>query len=193
MNAQQAGAALAGSVDATGNVIAAASFFEDDDCATDVAAIVKMAQNLFLPVIVILIATYKEKLLAWYDSRHNNGEDTEAQEDPKKEENKSEQDGLIKRMWNAFPKFIFGYLLLSIAMSAVRGYVTKDDDEFNRFMTLMRQTGNWWFALGFVGVGLATNIAELCKKTALGKVLLFVTFAEILDFVTTFGVAALVY
>merc|ERR1712217_184476 len=65
MSKLAAGAARAGSVDATGNVIAAAAMLDDED-AEEMAALVKMAHNMFLPVIVIIISAMKEQVFAWH-------------------------------------------------------------------------------------------------------------------------------
>jgi uncharacterized membrane protein YadS len=59
-------------------------------------------------------------------------------------------------LWNKFPKFILGFLLISLA--ATLGIFTKAQ------MTDLANLSRWAFLLTFAGVGLQTNIRELRKQ-----------------------------
>ena len=59
-------------------------------------------------------------------------------------------------LWNKFPKFVLGFLLISFA--ATLGVFTKAQ------MTDIANLSRWAFLLTFAGVGLQTNIRELRKQ-----------------------------
>ncbi len=59
-------------------------------------------------------------------------------------------------LWNKFPKFVLGFLLISLA--ATLGMFTKGQ------MTDIANLSRWAFLLTFAGVGLQTNIRELRKQ-----------------------------
>jgi uncharacterized integral membrane protein (TIGR00698 family) len=59
-------------------------------------------------------------------------------------------------LWEKFPKFVLGFLLISLA--ATLGVFTKAQ------MTDVANLSRWAFLLNFAGVGLQTNIRELRKQ-----------------------------
>lgn len=59
-------------------------------------------------------------------------------------------------LWNKFPKFVLGFLLISLA--ATLGAFTKAQ------VTDIANLSRWAFLLTFAGVGLQTNIGELRKQ-----------------------------
>jgi uncharacterized integral membrane protein (TIGR00698 family) len=74
-------------------------------------------------------------------------------------------------LWNKFPKFVLGFLLVSLLVS----FHTFSKDEITSLANLSR----WAFLLTFAGVGLRTNFREMMKQGlrpfivgALGEVLI---------------------
>ena len=59
-------------------------------------------------------------------------------------------------LWNKFPKFVLGFLLISLA--ATLGAFTKAQ------AADIANLSRWAFLLTFAGVGLQTNIGELRKQ-----------------------------
>jgi uncharacterized integral membrane protein (TIGR00698 family) len=61
-------------------------------------------------------------------------------------------------LWRKFPKFILGFLLISLL--ATVGFFTKPQ------LTALGNLSRWAFLLTFAGVGLRTNLRELSKQGA---------------------------
>lgn len=61
-------------------------------------------------------------------------------------------------LWKKFPKFILGFLLISLLASI--GFFTKPQS------VALRNLSRWAFLLTFAGVGLRTNLRELRKQGA---------------------------
>lgn len=182
LSAIQSGAAMAGSLDGTGNVVAAAALL-DDVAAAKVAVLVKMSQNLYLPLIIVLISGYKDRLLEHWQQGCPMEEGAQVPCDNVAET----RTPFLVKMWDGLPKFIVGYVLLGAGFSIFRSLMP--DPAFVRMQEMTRGTSEWWFCIGFVSVGLSTNINALRKRMSLGKVLAFAVLAEIIDFAMTFAVA----
>jgi uncharacterized membrane protein YadS len=90
-------------------------------------------------------------------------------------------------LWQKFPKFVLGFLLISALASAQ--VFTKDQ------LTSLANLSRWAFLLTFAGVGLRTNFRDMCKQGvrpfvvgALGEVAIsLVTLAMVLVAGRTFG------
>jgi len=61
-------------------------------------------------------------------------------------------------LWNKFPKFVLGFLLISVLASI--GFFTRPQ------ITAIGNLSRWAFLLTFAGVGLRTNLRELGKQGA---------------------------
>ena len=61
-------------------------------------------------------------------------------------------------MWSKFPKFVLGFLLISLL--ATLSVFTKPQ------LTALSNLSRWAFLLTFAGVGLRTNLRELGKQGA---------------------------
>ena len=61
-------------------------------------------------------------------------------------------------LWQKFPKFVLGFLLISLLASV--GFFTKPQ------LTAVGNLSRWAFLLTFAGVGLRTNLRELSKQGA---------------------------
>lgn len=147
------GAWIGGTVDATGAVAAAGAFIGPK--ALEVATVIKMIQNVLIGVTAFCVALY-------WTTKIDVGE--------------NEHVGLIE-IWNRFPKFVIGFLTVSIVMSILSANVAPYgamlvDQGTNRVSVPLR---GWFFALAFVSIGLTTNFRELGKYFKGGKpVILYV-------------------
>ena len=147
------GAWIGGTVDATGAVAAAGAFIGPK--ALEVATVIKMIQNVLIGVTAFCVALY-------WTTKIDVGE--------------NEHVGRIE-IWNRFPKFVIGFLTVSIVMSILSANVAPYgamlvDQGTNRVSVPLR---GWLFALAFVSIGLTTNFRELGKYFRGGKpVILYV-------------------
>lgn len=142
------GAWIGGTIDATGSVAAAGAFLGPK--ALQVAATIKMIQNVLIGVTAFCVAMY------WCTKVDcAEGQQVSAME-----------------IWNRFPKFVIGFLAVSIICSVVSGNLGGD------LATAMIDKGvvsvakafrGWMFALAFVSIGLATNFRDLAKYFKGGK------------------------
>lgn len=147
------GAWIGGTVDATGAVAAAGAFIGPK--ALEVATVIKMIQNVLIGVTAFCVALY-------WTTKVDVGE--------------NEHVGIME-IWNRFPKFVIGFLTVSIIMSILSANVAPYsamlvDQGTNRVSVPLR---GWFFALAFVSIGLTTNFRELGKYFKGGKpVILYV-------------------
>ena len=149
------GAWIGGTVDATGAVAAAGAFIGPK--ALQVAATVKMIQNVLIGVTAFCVALY------WCTK-------VDAQAC-------GQRVGAIE-IWHRFPKFVIGFLAVSIIFSLISSGLGADfgkmlvDNGTNKVSVPLR---GWFFGLAFVAIGLTTNFRELGKYFKGGKpVILYV-------------------
>lgn len=133
-------------VDNTAEATATGALYSD--VAGKVAVLAKTARNAMIGFVVLAYAIY------WA---------------------KRGQAGIVGNkaafLWNKFPKFVLGFLLISLMVS----FHTFNKDQVTSLANLSR----WAFLLTFAGVGLRTNIREMTKQGvrpfivgALGEVLI---------------------
>ncbi len=149
------GAWMGGTIDATGAVAAAGAVLGPK--ALHVAATIKMIQNVLIGVTAFGVAVY---WCAKVDCVE--GQRVSALE-----------------IWHRFPKFVLGFLAVSIIFSLLSGSYGPD---LSRIIISNGAIGGmtsplrgWFFALAFASLGLATNFRELRHYFAGGKpVILYV-------------------
>ncbi|MBQ9407679.1 MAG: putative sulfate exporter family transporter [Desulfovibrio sp.] len=148
------GAWIGGTVDATGAVAAAGAFVGPK--AMQVAATVKMIQNVLIGVTAFCVAVYFST---------------------KVEAQAGEKVGAME-IWHRFPKFVLGFLAASIFFSWLSTSIGSDmarilvDNGTNKVAGSLR---GWFFVLAFISIGLTTNFRELAKYFKGGKpVILYV-------------------
>lgn len=154
------GAWIGGTVDATGAVAAAGAFISEK--AMYVAATIKMIQNVLIGVTAFFVAVY------WT-----------TKVEPEERGLSSRNVGLIE-IWNRFPKFVLGFIGVSIVSSLISGGLGGDlsgavvtEGLVKGISSPMR---SWCFALAFTSIGLGTNFRELAPYFKGGKpVILYVT------------------
>lgn len=142
------GAWIGGTIDATGSVAAAGAFLGPK--ALQVAATIKMIQNVLIGVTAFCVAMY------WCTKVEcNEGQQVTAME-----------------IWNRFPKFVIGFLAVSIVCSVVSGNLGNDlaTSMIDKgVVSVAKAFRGWMFALAFVSIGLATNFRELASYFKGGK------------------------
>lgn len=168
------GAWIGGTVDATGAVAAAGAFIGPK--AMQVAATVKMIQNVLIGVTAFGVAIY-------FTTR------VEARPDGRKVG--------PREIWDRFPKFVLGFLGVSIISSLIMGSLgseignaTVDRGLVGGLTSPMR---TWCFGLAFTSIGLSTNFRELAVYFKGGKPLILYVTGQSFNLCITLAMAYLMF
>lgn len=167
------GAWIGGTVDATGAVAAAGAFIGPK--ALQVAATIKMIQNVLIGVTAFCVALY------WCTRVDVDacGERVSAME-----------------IWHRFPKFVLGFLAVSIIFSITSSSLGADfgkmlvDNGTNKVSVPLR---GWFFGLSFVAIGLTTNFRELAKYFKGGKPIILYVCGQSLNLCLTLLMAWIMF
>jgi uncharacterized integral membrane protein (TIGR00698 family) len=127
-----AGAWLGGTLDTSAAVVAAGEMVSDT--ARDAAVVVKLSQNAMIGVAAFL-------LTVWWAVR---------------KDTKDKPKASLSVIWERFPKFVIGFMLVSFVFSFAlsQGLVADTRGILNGVRTI-------WFALAFISIGLETSLSGL--------------------------------
>ncbi len=150
-----AGAWFGGNIDTTAAVVGAGAMYGEE--AVRVASIVKMAQNALIGVVAFLLAVY------WVT----------------KEERTAGERPSARLIWDRFPKFVLGFVVVSVLASA--GLFSKGQV---KDITALR---NWAFTLAFIGIGWNLAFGEL-RKIGLRPLLVYLA-ATVFNTLLALGVS----
>ncbi|RAV28958.1 YeiH family protein [Sinomicrobium soli] len=169
------GAWIGGTIDATGAVVAAGAFL--GETALQVAATIKMIQNMLIGVIAFFVAYYFTR---------NSGENSATGSRLR-----------LNELWLRFPKFIIGFVGASVLVSLLyhmagdhMGEALVDRGLIRSFTKDLR---GWLFCLAFVSIGLSVNIRELRSRFSGGKPLVLYACGQALNLLLTLGIAYLMF
>ena len=166
------GAWIGGTVDATGAVAAAGAFIGPK--ALQVAATVKMIQNVLIGVTAFCVALY-------WTTKVDVGEGDKVG---------------ASEIWNRFPKFVIGFLTVSVVLSLLSANLGADfgkmlvDNGTNKVSVPLR---GWFFGLAFVAIGLTTNFRELGKYFKGGKPIILYVVGQSFNLCLTLLMAWLMF
>jgi len=167
------GAWMGGTIDSTGAVAAAGAFLGER--ALYVAATVKMIQNVLIGVIAFCVAVY---WCAKVDCAPG-------------------QQVSWMEIWWRFPKFVLGFIGASIIFSWIDAGLGKDLSSalidhgvLRGFSRLFRE---WFFALAFASIGLATDFRELKKYFKGGKPLILYVCGQSFNLILTLTMAYIMF
>jgi uncharacterized membrane protein YadS len=167
------GAWIGGTIDATGAVVAAGAFL--GDTALNVAATIKMIQNVLIGVIAFGVAVY-------FTTKVENGGNTKIG---------------LSEVWKRFPRFILGFIGASIFFSIIyemlgdgAAYTIIDQGVISGFSKNLR---GWLFCLAFVSIGLSTNFKELKHHFQGGKPLILYVCGQTLNLLLTLLMSYLMF
>lgn len=159
------GAWIGGTVDSTGAVVLAGQAL--GDLGGQVAALVKMIQNMLIGFIALAIAVFfSTKVDRAVPAGQKVG---------------------VAEIWNRFPKFILGFIFASLFFSFVM-QPTFGVDATNAVIKHLKEFQNWAFALAFTSIGLETNFKELCSQVQGGKPFQLYIVGQIFNLILTFAV-----
>lgn len=169
------GAWLGGTIDSTGAVAAAGAVLGDK--ALEVAATVKMIQNILIGVAAFGIATY------WV-----------THVEPGEEKGESGKRPGLSEIWIRFPKFILGFIAASIVFSILHGTMENGPEFVTAIIKGSSKTfRGWLFCLAFVSIGLETRVKELAKHVKGGKPVLLYLCGQTLNLILTLAMAYLMF
>ena len=166
------GAWIGGTIDATGAVAAAGAFVGPK--AMQVAATVKMIQNVLIGVTAFFVAIYFTTKV-----HRQEGEKVGAME-----------------IWHRFPKFVLGFLGVSLICSIICSNLGAEN------ATILIENGTnkvggafrgWFFALAFVAIGLTTNFRELKAYLKGGKPIILYVCGQTFNLILTLFMAWLMF
>lgn len=167
------GAWLGGTIDATGAVVAAGAFLGDK--ALNVAATIKMIQNVLIGVIAFGVAVYFATRV----------------------ENTGKARVGVGEIWRRFPKFILGFIGASIVFSLLHHFTSDASSygliEQGAIGAYSKNLRGWLFCLAFVSIGLSTNFKALKKHFTGGKPLILYLCGQALNLCLTLLMAYIMF
>lgn len=173
------GAWIGGTVDSTGAVVAAGEYL--GPVARDVAATIKMIQNIIIGVMALGVAAYWSLKV---DTSMAAEKDFSLK-------------GSLLEIWNRFPKFILGFIGASLVFSGIYAMLGVDGSKIviDKGMVngLISPLQGWLFCLAFTSIGLSTNFSELSKLFKGGKPITLYIVGKIINLGVTFGAAYLMF
>ncbi len=165
------GAWIGGTIDSTGAVAAAGAALGDR--ALEVAATVKMIQNILIGVTAFCVAVY------WvtYVERDASGSKPSLME-----------------IWIRFPKFVLGFIAASILFSILQATLVGGPEIIDAVIGGSTKTfRGWFFCLAFVSIGLETNFRQLYPYLRGGKPLVLYLCGQALNLTLTLFMAWLMF
>ena len=160
---------IGGTVDATGAVVAAGAMLGED--AGQVAAVVKMIQNILIGVVAFAVAVY---WVTTIDKKSGTGRPA------------------ITEIWTRFPKFILGFIGASVLFSFVLTPVM-GADAVTGILDLTSDFRGWFFCLALVSIGLESNIGDLWRQVGGGRPIQLYVVGQTFNLVLTFIAAYLAF
>lgn len=157
--ADVAGAWFGGNIDTTAAVIGAGTMHSE--IAQQVAAVVKLAQNVFIGIASFLLALYFSIKV-----------DNNPGERPK-----------LEVIWQRFPKFLLGFILVSI-LASLEVFTAKQ-------LELIGTWNKWAFSLAFFCIGLELSLKDL-SRLGWSPVIVFLT-ATGFNTILALGVSYLIF
>jgi len=142
------GAWMGGTIDSTGAVVAAGAMLGQE--AMNVAAVVKMIQNVMIGLLGFVVA------VLWV---------TRVDRDPHGPKPSPME------IWYRFPKFIVGFVAASVVFSFILTPAI-GDDAVDGLLKISKGLRSCFFCLAFVSIGLESSFKELGKQMAGGKPLI---------------------
>ena len=154
------GAWIGGTVDSTGAVVAAGELLGEE--AMEVATVIKLIQNVMIALIAFVIA------FLWVT----------------KIDTKSDDKPSLIQIWYRFPKFILGFVFLSILTSF---FVLPMIGE-GPLTEVLKITGSirtYLFAVAFLNIGLETNFSSIKSQISGGKPIQLYVVGQFINIVIT--------
>lgn len=166
-----AGAWLGASIDQTGNVVGAAEMVSP--VSAEVAAVTKIILNSGLGFLCVALFFCTR---SWNETE---GESTNKQ-------------SYLRMIWDKFPKFIVGYLAVCLILTAMWPSIS-DTAVGYALPRALKALSDWWFCLGFVGLGLNTAFRASTGRRHLLKCMQSYLAVNIIDMLLALGFSLLCF
>ena len=165
------GAWMGGTIDATGAVAAAGAMLGED--ALQVAATVKMIQNILIGVVAFGVALF------WVVRVERQVDGT--------------RPGAVE-IWKRFPKFIVGFIAASVVFSILYARLENGPAFVDTVIKgSTKSLRGWFFCLAFVSIGLESNFRQLASHLKGGKPLMLYAAGQTLNLCLTLLMAWLMF
>jgi uncharacterized membrane protein YadS len=165
-----AGAWLGGTIDSTGAVVAAGAFLGEK--AEQVAAVVKMIQNVLIGLLAFAVAVF------WVTRV-----DRESDPDHKPS---------LMEVWYRFPKFILGFVAASVVFSFIM-QPSLGEGVVDSILNQTKVFRGWLFCMAFVSIGLESNFKELASQLVGGKPIILYIVGQSFNIILTLLMAWLAF
>ncbi|TCT14232.1 putative integral membrane protein (TIGR00698 family) [Natranaerovirga pectinivora] len=159
------GAWIGGTVDATGAVVAASTMLGEE--AMQVAAIIKMVQNVLIGIVAFAVAAFFTTVY----EKDAEGKRTVS----------------VKEIWIRMPKFILGFIGASLVFSFII-----PGDSVSASLSVLNDYREFFFTLAFISIGLESNFKDMAKLVKGGNPLKLYLVGQTLNIVLTL-IAAIVF
>ncbi|ACB84680.1 YeiH family protein [Natranaerobius thermophilus] len=168
------GAWVGGTIDATGAVVVAASVLGQE--AVEIAATIKMIQNVLIGVIGFIIAFIWVKNSEGIENLQQEGEKSVS----------------WTKVWTRFPKFIIGFVIASLLFSFVfTPYL--GSSWVDSTLDLTSGLRGWFFVLAFVSIGLNARLSRMKYLFEKGNPLKLYLVGQTLNIIATFVMAWILF
>jgi uncharacterized integral membrane protein (TIGR00698 family) len=154
------GAWIGGTVDSTGAVVAAGELLGEQ--AMEVATVIKLIQNVMIALIAFVIA------FLWVTRIDNTS---------------NEKPSLVQ-IWYRFPKFILGFVFLSIISSFVILPII-GESSLTEILKITGSIRTYLFAVAFLSIGLETNFTSIKSQISGGKPVQLYIVGQALNIIIT--------
>ena len=168
---------MGGTIDATGAVAAAGAMLGDS--ALQVAATVKMIQNILIGVVAFAVAVY---WVTWVERREGGSDSQEDEAKPAAIE-----------IWRRFPKFILGFVAASVVFSLIYSTFSDGEQTVGAVIDSTKILRGWFFCLAFVSIGLETDFRQLARFLQGGKPLILYVCGQSFNLLLTLLMAWLMF
>jgi len=164
---------MGGTIDSTGAVVAAGSMLGPE--AEQVAAVVKMIQNVLIGLLAFFVALY------WVTSVDRTPDSPRPN---------------AMEIWYRFPKFVLGFVAASLLFSFVvvpfagGNFAAVESAYIDPVTERLR---GWFFCLAFVSIGLESNFKDLTAQMEGGKPMILYVVGQSFNLALTLFVAWLAF
>jgi uncharacterized integral membrane protein (TIGR00698 family) len=168
------GAWIGGTVDSTGAVVVAGAMVSE--LATEVAAVIKMLQNLLIGIVAFVFALV---FVAQEGVEVGAGEFAGAR--PR-----------ISEIWRRMPKFVLGFVLSSLVFSFIL-IPWIGQEKVDGIVNVTKNLKNWLFTLAFVSIGLDSRFSDMAKMCRGGKPVVLYVVGQTMNMVVTLILALIFF
>jgi len=162
------GAWIGGTIDSTGAVVAAGAMLGEQ--AMEVAAVIKMIQNVMIGLLAFLVAVF---WVMYYE---------------RGQRDKSELNSAPLEIWIRMPKFVLGFVLASLVFTFFLS-----GDYRDHALDLANNWRGLFFVLAFVSIGLESNFKEMARVMEGGKPLILYLTGQSFNLILTLIAAYILF